>query len=280
MFGPALAGLMLVLTYILVQGTMPDASLHERTLAALRSLTLNDAALQRDVLRARTGLLRNYDPLVRSVGVLHEAAAALRSTGHVANNEALAAIESRVEGIATAVRDQESLIEDLKSRNALLQNSLSYFSHTIERIGAGNSGARGPAAAEIGEVANAMLVFLQDTREDAARRITVALDSLQRLNVTGELRQTVGTLVSHGRLVVSTLPEVDDIVARLQAAPIGERARDLQDTYLDLYGQAAERAGIFRNLLYATSLALVCLCRVPVPAAPCQGANAASPPRP
>jgi signal transduction histidine kinase/ActR/RegA family two-component response regulator len=60
----------------------------------------------------------------------------------------------------------------------------------------------------------------------------------------------------HGRLVSAVLPQVDDLVARVQATPIRDRARDLQDMYLDLYSHAAARAGLFRILLYAASVAL------------------------
>jgi signal transduction histidine kinase/ActR/RegA family two-component response regulator len=256
LLAPAMTGLVLVLTYLLVQATTPDPVLHEHTLSALRSLTLNDATLQRDVLRARTGLLRNYDPLVRSVDNLREDVAALRTAGHATSGQALADVEQRVAGIATAVRDQEGLIDDLKSRNALLQNSLSYFSHTVERIGVGRRDGSDRAGAEIGDVASAMLAFLQDPRGDATRRITAALDRLQQLDATGDRQQTIRALASHGRLVVSTLPRVDDLVVRLQAASISNQVRSLQDTYLNLYAQAARRASIFRILLYAASLTL------------------------
>jgi DAHL domain len=76
---PVLAASMLGLTYLLVQATTPDATLHERTPSALRSLALSTAALQRDVLRARAGLLRSYDPLVHSTKSLRAAAADLSS---------------------------------------------------------------------------------------------------------------------------------------------------------------------------------------------------------
>jgi hypothetical protein len=79
LLAPVITGLMLLLTYFLVQGTTPDAVLHERTLDALRQLIVNDAALQRDVLAARTGHLRNYDPLVRSVENMRDAAARLQT---------------------------------------------------------------------------------------------------------------------------------------------------------------------------------------------------------
>jgi signal transduction histidine kinase/ActR/RegA family two-component response regulator len=252
----ALAGLMLAPTYFLVQAATPDAALHERTLGALRSLALSDAAQQRDVLRARAGLLRNYDPLGSSSRSLRAAASDLRSAGHVAKGAALAEIERRVGDIAAAVRDQETLVENLKSRNALLQNSLSYFMHTIARVGADSDGRQPRAPAEIGELANVMLGFLQEPRGEAARRIVAVLDRLERLDARAELQQDVRALISHGRLIAATLPEVDEIVARLQAVPIADRGRELLDAYLRLYGRAAARADAFRLLLYAASVAL------------------------
>jgi hypothetical protein len=48
-------GLLLVLTYLLLRGSTPDAALHERRLRAIDALTLNQAALHRDVLRASHG---------------------------------------------------------------------------------------------------------------------------------------------------------------------------------------------------------------------------------
>ena len=61
-----IAGLLLALTFLFGQGATPEASRHERILDALRALILNDAALQRDALKARAALLHKYDPLVKS----------------------------------------------------------------------------------------------------------------------------------------------------------------------------------------------------------------------
>jgi signal transduction histidine kinase/ActR/RegA family two-component response regulator len=254
LFVPVIAGLMLLLTYFLVQAATPDEALHEHTLDALRQLILNDAAVQRDVLRARTGLLRNYDPLVRSVENMRNAAERLRSADHVASGSAQEEIKRRIEGAIAAVRDQESLIDTFKSNNALLQNSLNYLGHVIGRTG---FDARDSAVTEIGAVANALLVFLQDPRGDAAAALTTALDRIKQLRVGGNLQQTVNALLAHGHLVVAMLPQMDDLVARLQATPIRDRARDLQDVYLDLHTRAAARAGVFRILLYVASVALV-----------------------
>jgi DAHL domain len=75
---------------------------HDRTFDGLRALMLDEAALQRDVLRARAGLLRNYDPLVRSVESLHRAVDTLRS-GDMGDE-----IDRHIDRVAAAVADQEA----------------------------------------------------------------------------------------------------------------------------------------------------------------------------
>ena len=252
---PVIAGLVLLLTYFLVQGVTPDASLHERTLGALRQLILDEAAMQRDVLRARAGMLRNYDPLIRSLESMRDAAERLRTADHVARGPAQIEMQRRIEGTITAVSDQENLVEAFKSGNAVLRNSLNYLGYLLGPTSLAD-GTR-PATAEIGAVANALLGFMQNPQGDAAAALKATLGRLERVQVSEDERQAVDALLSHGRLVATVLPQIDDLVTRLQAAPIRERSRDLQDMYLDLYGRAAARAGTFRILLYAVAVVLV-----------------------
>jgi len=56
---------------------------------------LNDAALQRDVLRARAGLLRSYDPLVEAMGDLRRATSDLRAAAGIAVGASAAEIADR-----------------------------------------------------------------------------------------------------------------------------------------------------------------------------------------
>jgi signal transduction histidine kinase/CheY-like chemotaxis protein len=247
---------LVVLTYLLFEAATPDTARHERTLAALRSLILNDAALQRDVLKARAGLLRNYDPLVRSVNNLRDAAAALGSAGEIAEGTGRQEIDLAVARVAEAVREEEELVEVFKSRNALLQNSLAYFSHASQQL---SHATREPGIAVIvtlGELTNAMLRFTTDPDDDAAGEVATSLERLARLPASEELRRSSHSLVAHGRLVLATLPKVDDFVLRLQSGSMSERARGLQDLYLKAHARAAARAGIFRDLLYTAAVSL------------------------
>ena len=106
LLGLAAAALLLLLTYLLIESAAPDATRHERILDTLRAATLNDAALQRDVLQARAGLLRNYDPLVRSVENLRRAATDLRRAGQIARGGMRTEIDREVAAVVAAVDEQ------------------------------------------------------------------------------------------------------------------------------------------------------------------------------
>ncbi|TIT00792.1 two-component system VirA-like sensor kinase [Mesorhizobium sp.] len=251
---PVVACLLIVLTYFLVQGAAPDGARHERTLDALRTVILYNAALQRDVLRARAGLLRSYDPLVRSIENLNAATQTLPAARDIASGGARAEIDQGIADVVAAVRDEETLVEAFKSDNALLQNSLNYFNYLSGRLTSQGDGLR---AVEIGALMITMSRFISDPQPEAAKAVTAALDRLARPSVDAVQPSDVHSLVSHGRLIVTRLPAVDDLVARLQTAPTSERARALQDLYLDAHGRAAARAARFQALLYIAALVLV-----------------------
>jgi signal transduction histidine kinase/ActR/RegA family two-component response regulator len=258
---PAIVGgLLVVLTFRLVRGATPDPVLHERTLQTVQALTLLDAALQRDALKARAGLLPHYDPLVGTVEGLRAAVATLRVTGGMAPGEAGADLRRHIDLVARTVALQEALVERLKSDNALLQNSLMYFAHASGELGAPVPGGEPQAAAvEAGTLANAMLRFLRDPGRDAAGNVTASLDRLAALPAAAgpPVDPNIRVLAAHGRMILATLPEVDDTLERLLAAPTTERVRALQATYLGHHAQAQARAAVFRLLLYAVSMALL-----------------------
>jgi signal transduction histidine kinase/ActR/RegA family two-component response regulator len=258
---PALAafGALLVLTYLLIQGATPDPARHEATLNAMRMVATSDAALQRDVLRARGGLLRNYDPLVRSLAGLRQLSTGLRSASDIGKAGDRSEIDQKVDALVAAVRDQEALVEDFKSRNALLLNSLNFFSHLIREASLAGTAQREDIAPETAALASAMLRFTRDPNLNRAGEVSLALDKLDRMlpGWPPERRRDGAALVLHGRLVVATLPAVDDLVSRIQTSQVTERVQAVQDAYLDAYGRAEARAGIFRILVYAAAVGLV-----------------------
>ncbi len=247
-------GLLLVLTYLLLRGSAPDAALHEQRLRALDELTLNQAALQRDVLRASDGLLLNYDPLVTAATRLRVAAEDLRGDGATSG-----ASGPLMNSIAAELDEQEGLLDDFKSDHALLQNSLAYFGHLSRRLGAPTSQAGEAVAMAVGKLAGSMFRLVRGVSDDAAAaEITKELDQLPALVPAPDPRaDDIAALHAHGGLILRTLPVVNEIVTRLLATRISDQAHTLQGLFMGEHRRAETLAWIFRLLLYLASVLLL-----------------------
>src|ERR1700722_12200272 len=113
--------LLAVLTWLLMRGIATDAAAYSTALRTFDDFALGETSLDRDVLRARAGLLTDYDPLVRSSERIAAAVSQLRV--QVASE----GLDPKpVERLAAAIQVEENLTERFKSDNALLRNSLSY----------------------------------------------------------------------------------------------------------------------------------------------------------
>ncbi len=247
-------GLLLLLTFLLLRSQNPDASLRERMYEALHAFEVHDAELNRDVLLARAGLLAHYDSLSEATDGLYRALEDLESWSETASEELDAAIGGHVVDLSRAVQDKETLLEYFKADNALLRNSLMYFLHTGHTLSTRTAVNDRAVAAAVGTLSNAMLRFVRTPQREVSNEIRTALN-----HMTGAplFQHDLHTLVLHGHLIVDVLPEVDDLLRQLLAAPTTERVRALRDASLQYYGQMEARAQTYRILLYLVAVVLL-----------------------
>jgi signal transduction histidine kinase len=242
--------LVALLTWLSLRAVSIDAEPFDRALGALDDFATLESALQRDVLRARAGTLRNYDPLAREADSLSDLLDRLRATAGVDAETAAA-----VDRLATSVSRQGELVEQFKSANALLRNSLTYFGLFGVRLATSEQDGRLVSAVSAATAAILNLMF--DTSPAAARDAEFRLDELSRQPFRSENADLVQALLAHGRLLHRLLPTTDGVLKGLVAIP-GKQEQDVVRTMV-LRRQEASRATArkFRSILYATSLLLL-----------------------
>ena len=244
-------GLLLLLTYLLLQSRSPDLVLRVRMHEALQAFQLHDAELTRDVLLARAGLLASYDSLPRTAQKLARAVDALRVETATLPHAVAWDIGPNVEALAAALQNKLTLVEHFTSDNALLRNSSTYVAHAGRLLGARDDDT---VAAEVTSLAQAMLRFMQSPQPDARDAVVQALDRLSRVAGT---RRDVRTLAAHGRLVVTLLPGVDDLLRQIVATGTDTSAEVLQTTVLYHADRLDARAQVFRVLQYLVAVVLL-----------------------
>jgi hypothetical protein len=163
--------LLLLLTWLSLHAADTDAERFDQALGILDDFASIETGLHGDVLSARAGVLRNYDPLVRAVNAFDDALGHLQTTA-AADVEVVAGIAR----LRSVVSQQEELIEQFKSDNALLQNSLAYFGRFSNNLGAAAQNERLVSA--ISALSAAMLRLTLDTSPQTAREVADRLDDV------------------------------------------------------------------------------------------------------
>jgi signal transduction histidine kinase len=242
--------LILLLTWLSLRAINTDAELFDRVLAEMDRQTTLQAGLHRDVLSARAGLLRNYDPLVAEVNALRASLTWLRGAAPV---DATAAMV--IDRLTASFDREEALVEQFKSENALLRNSLAYFELFASQLSATDQAEAMVKA--VGAAAAAILRLTLDTSAATAHEADERLAELARAPVTEGETQAVAALLAHGQLLRDLVPATDGILRALSATPRYQDWQALRAAVLRHQGASRATARLFRVTLYVASLLLL-----------------------
>jgi hypothetical protein len=241
---------LLLLTRLLTNGLNLDAVRYDRQLRALDQFSQFERALNREVLTARAGLSRNYDALAGTTDAYEGSLNRLREAVDSDPEESAA-----IEVLAARARRQQDLIEQFKSRNALLQNSFAYFGLFSARLAASD---HMPVVAAATTLEAAMLHLTLDTSPAAVREVQDRLQQLARLQRPPSDADSIQAALGHGGLLHDLLPATDALLKELMAAASSPEQDVVHSLILKRQLSARMSADRYRLLLYATSLMLLC----------------------
>ena len=241
-----------LLTWLFVHSLDPARAQRDHLGSLLHDLGGSEVAMQRNALRARAGLLRDYDPLVQAMAATQDAVAGLQDL-----SPAGSALRARADDLEANVTVQEGLLERFKTSNALLRNSAAFFDQLAMQVTA--DGQTTPVAMGIGSLAMAVLQLTHEASPDGASRVEAnlaALAALIRQIPDAPHAADAEVLVQHGRMLGGLVTDVDASLRSLLAAS----SQPVQAAYLAQLGRdraGGERvAGGFRAALYAVALLL------------------------
>ena len=243
--------LLALLTWLLLRGIDSNAVSYAVALRAFDDYALAEASLHRDVLQARAGLLSDYDSFGNATRAMENAVTRMRSH---ARTEGLDA--GPIDRLASAVDQQENLLERFKTGDALLRNSLAYvgllstspefLAHDVQ------------LAPATGALAAAILHLSRDTSPDAIKALEQRVDQFaEQAPSVGPEAETARAMLAHARLLYEQLPAVDETLKAFIAVPSAqalEETRVMFSRHRSMVEAAEQR---YRLLLYLVSLLLL-----------------------
>ena len=123
-----LAGLAIALGYLFNRTQAIDLDAQNRVMLNLRELEKLDAGWNVDILRSHIGLNPDYDPLTAPLARMQQLRAQIGAALPMARSAEAVAVFQKMSG---AMHEKESLVEQFKSQNAILRNSLMYVPPAI-----------------------------------------------------------------------------------------------------------------------------------------------------
>lgn len=235
----AVLALVSMLVFLYLKSDSEQTQTYNLSRDLVRQLKQQDALWESEVLKARVATVSNYDPLVTPLKEMNRLWAQFDSLESEHGRNDSQQWSDAHDGFLGALGQKAHLVEQFKSHNALLRNSLAFLPAAEDGIQAQLGNVADPDRREVHEFATdtydlllSALEFAQLTSADKAAEIEVGLSTLA-VNVQSlpqEFHTPVRLMSNHVALILREQPIVNDLLERIEAIPVAERLDNL--TYL------------------------------------------------
>nr|WP_012476029.1 two-component system VirA-like sensor kinase [Rhizobium rhizogenes]ABW33677.1 rcorf120 [Rhizobium rhizogenes] len=241
---------------VLAIGSWQDNESNEAILTELQSIDVDCAMLQRNVLRAHAGLLRNYHPLIVPLGRLRTSVADLQQLFRRAGLDGAGEFSELLARVKSSVDATDAAVAAFGTQNVMFQDSLATFNQSIASLPR-SLDTRDLNSLEVAELGYLMLQFSSQPNFEFAREINQRLDRLQ-VSANGD-KAGVKEIVRSGRIILTLLPRLKDTVGVIQTSETIDNTKKLQRAYLEAYSLASAGEQRVRVFLGAVSV-FFCFC--------------------
>ncbi|NUT64162.1 DAHL domain-containing protein [Pseudomonas corrugata] len=257
-----------VLLFMYVNSSAQQAASYIESRDLIRLLKQQDAIWDNEVLKSRIALSHNYDPLVSPLHEMTRLWQRLDTIESEPGRHAPSLWETQRDEYLKAVKEKTRLVEQFKSHNAVLRNSLAFLPTAEDDIQAEFAQLSDEDKLQLQSVAIdtydlllSSMEFSQLTTREIAAEVLLGLN---RLDVNKErlpvgLHDSIDILSRHIALILREQPRVNELLESIEAVPVSDHL----DTITRLIEKDQEIAAdkYQRNhvylLVFATLLVLI-----------------------
>lgn len=251
-----------ILTFLYIKTHTIDIEQHNNFVDLTRQLKQLEAIVNQDILKIRYGQLPYYDPLTDYLNklpvffdglhsILGKHTEKLPNEVHINLNRLSAIFDIKIE-----------LLEQFKSQNAILHNSLVYFPKAVMQIEA-RIPVTQPNGRKLKEGINTLLrrtlAYSLSSNDSLKQKINQTMRRVLDANrkFSPALRLDIQILLAHVNIIIENKAAVDGTVQRLVSMPTAMRIDELFHAHNDSYQLALARSDNYQLALYILSVLLI-----------------------
>jgi len=243
-----------LLGWLYRMSTQVDSAAHMRTVAQFEQLRQQNARLNQFVLQSRYHLLRNYDVLVQTQDKIRQLLVAMPQNQpdyFGSGNTALAADFKKYQAAFATKFEQ---VEDFKSHNAVLRNSLSYFPLAVQQMQS-QAGVSAQRERWLHQLLKNVLLFDSATPASGKQQIESLLNQLR--SQSSQPDAALASLARHVDIILEYQVEVDKLLRDITQSDSAQQGDRLFGRYGEIYTQQQQSADRYRLALALMSVIML-----------------------
>ncbi len=263
----AIAALLLAgLAWLALNSRGPNPMERAFVLRTVGQIDETDAILNQDVLKARYGHLRHYDPLNASMAQMVSLVESFQNGGNALQDPDQRGMVTPLRRLQELLKQKEAVLERFKSENALFANSVMFFPVATEQLAdlitsteSPHPHVRSPLVFSTHRLLRAVLIYQRSSDVGLLAEIGRHRQALESVRQRGAEPYTahIETVLRHADVIVELKPLLDSTVNELLGFKVGEVTQALFEPYEREYLTAVRGAETYRWALAAYTLALL-----------------------
>jgi signal transduction histidine kinase len=253
--------LAMALTLFFVKSQSINLQQHYQFVRDLREIEALDGAIKTDILKARFAIDAHYGYLVRHSEQLRLQQRQLRRELPLRLRSDGSTLPEQFRQIEVILARQSTLVEQFKSQNTILQNSLRYFpkvaQSTLQQFE--NTGVDATLTEQLHRLLEAVLIYNVNAQEYLKPAVQSHLRTLQTLTDKQpvSIQAEVEPVLIHARIILQLGSDVQQIINEIIRLPVKPPLNRFIGSYEAMQTHIAQEASFYRSGLYATCLGLL-----------------------
>ncbi|CRL99696.1 DAHL domain-containing protein [Pseudomonas sp. 24 R 17] len=236
------------LVFLYLKSSRDQTATYTHSRDLIRQLQQLNAQWDSEVLKARIAITHNYDPLVAPLREMTRLWVDLENGDAYHDPADLQRWQASRDAYQAAIKEKARLVDQFKSHNAVLRNSLAFLPTAEDDIQAQFNRFNDEDRLQLQGVATdtydlllSSLEFAQVTSDELAADILVGLGKLaiNKERLPSDFQAPVEILSNHISLILREQPVVNGLLERIAAVPVAERLDELT-THLNQDQQASD----------------------------------------
>ena len=235
-----LAGVAVVLASILlflyINSKSDQTAAYTESRDLIRQIMQQNAQWENEILKARVAISHNYDPLVSPLNEITRLWQSFYSMDSQDRRNQSPAWRATQDAYLNAIKEKTRLVEQFKSHNAVLRNSLAFLPTAEDDIQAQLARLTDADKQQLQNIATdtydlllSSLEFAQVTSAEHAADILVGLNKLQvnKERLPQDFHDSIDVLSNHISLILREQPLVNGLLEQIEMVPVSEHLDDI-----------------------------------------------------